>query len=226
MIRSQQDPTIASKTLVEHALARFSTDNLSCMVVRLNRSALLTASKEPQSAIGVEGDTPVSTEQPQERNTNPKRVSEASKIVSDAKKKVEAEGGNLIGVSGSNSGKGHDQAPLSPSHTSSPSPPSEQVDANPAPLSPNANPLAASTATGEIPKLNQPPPPKNLNLNAERKSGEKERGEKELGDVKEENEDVEDGSDSKEVDLKGGEAASPETRKSLSLPYGQDGGKK
>lgn len=185
------------------------------MVVRLNRSALLTASKEPQSAIGVEGDAPLpstSSETPQEGNL--KRVSEASKIVSDAKKKVEAEGGNAVGISGSNSGKGHDQAPLSPSHTSSPSPP---LDANPPPLSPNANPLAASTVTGEIPKLNQPPPPKNLNLKegSERKSEELER-------VKEE----EDEHDSKEVDLQGGEAASPETRKSLSLPYGQDGVKK
>jgi len=41
LVRTIQDPQDASKTLVDHALARFSTDNLSCMIVRL------APSKEP-----------------------------------------------------------------------------------------------------------------------------------------------------------------------------------
>jgi protein phosphatase PTC1 len=97
LIRNTQDPTAASKQLVDHALARFSTDNLSCMVVRLNRPALLTATKEPSSAIGVEGDP----------NSQSGKVSEVDKIVGDARRKVEEEGVG-VGVSGSNSGKGHD----------------------------------------------------------------------------------------------------------------------
>lgn len=36
LIRNVQDAQEASKILVDHALARFSTDNLSCMVIRLN----------------------------------------------------------------------------------------------------------------------------------------------------------------------------------------------
>jgi len=187
------------------------------MVVRLNRNALITASKEPQSAIGVEGDQPLESSSASS-DTNTKRVSEASKIVSDAKRKVDLEGGSSVGVSGSNSGKGHDQQPLSPS--------SESAGSNATPLSPNANPLAASTSTGEIPVLNQPPPPKNLNLqnagDKERKSDEKER-DNELERVKEE-EEADEVHDSKEVNLKGGEAASPETKKNLSLPHGAEAG--
>ncbi|KAL2815176.1 protein phosphatase 2C [Aspergillus granulosus] len=36
LIRDVQDSQLASKLLVDHALARFSTDNLSCMVIRLD----------------------------------------------------------------------------------------------------------------------------------------------------------------------------------------------
>lgn len=98
LVRNQQDPTAAAKFLVDHALARFSTDNLSCMIVRFNKSALLTTAKEPSSAIGVEGD-PLSQSG---------KISEVDKIVGDAKRKVQEEGTPGIGVSGSNSGKGHD----------------------------------------------------------------------------------------------------------------------
>lgn len=98
MIRNQPDPTTAAKFLVDHALARFSTDNLSCMVVRLDKTALLATTKEPSSAIGVEGD-PLS---------QAGKISEVDKIVGDAKRKVQEDGTPGIGVSGSNSGKGHD----------------------------------------------------------------------------------------------------------------------
>lgn len=98
MVRNVQDPITAAKQLVDHALARFSTDNLSCMIVRLNKSALITAAKDSSAAIGVEGD-PAS---------QAGKVSEVDKIVGDAKRKVQEEGVPGVGVSGSNSGKGHD----------------------------------------------------------------------------------------------------------------------
>ncbi|OBT62278.1 hypothetical protein VE03_08573 [Pseudogymnoascus sp. 23342-1-I1] len=99
LVRNVQDPVIASKQLVDHALARFSTDNLSCMIVRLNKSALLDTANNHLSSIGVEGD-PVG---------GPGRLSEADKIVADAKRRAEEEGVPSVGVSGSNSGKGHEQ---------------------------------------------------------------------------------------------------------------------
>lgn len=68
------------------------------MIVRFNKAALLTTTKEPSSAIGVEGDP----------NSIPGKPSEAEKIVGDAKRKVQEDGIPGVGVSGSNSGKGHD----------------------------------------------------------------------------------------------------------------------
>ena len=98
LVRNLVDPTTAAKELVDHALARFSTDNLSCMIVRFNKSALLTSAQEPSSAIGVEGDPP----------SLPGKISEADKIVGEAKRKVAEDGVPGVGVSGSNSGKGHE----------------------------------------------------------------------------------------------------------------------
>lgn len=97
LVRNIQDPTAASKLLVEHALARFSTDNLSCMIVRLDKDALLDSQNNKELSIGVEGDKPVGAG----------KISEVEKIVSATKKQI-AEGGPAVGVSASNSGKGHD----------------------------------------------------------------------------------------------------------------------
>lgn len=36
LVRNVQDPQDASKMLVDYALGRFSSDNLSCMIVRLD----------------------------------------------------------------------------------------------------------------------------------------------------------------------------------------------
>lgn len=99
LVRNVQDPVLAAKQLVDHALARFSTDNLSCMVVRLNKSAILDTANNHLASIGVEGD-PIG---------GPGRLSEADKIVADVKRKAEEEGVPTLGVSGSNSGKGYDQ---------------------------------------------------------------------------------------------------------------------
>lgn len=70
------------------------------MIVRFNKSALAKATQEPGSAIGVEGDPSCVPG----RN----KISEVEKIVGDAKRKVQDEGVPGVGVSGSNSGKGHD----------------------------------------------------------------------------------------------------------------------
>ena len=67
-----EDPQVASKALVDHALGRFSTDNLSCMVVRFNSQALKIA--KDGSNIGVEGD----------HNTGKGRPSEADSLVTHA----------------------------------------------------------------------------------------------------------------------------------------------
>jgi protein phosphatase PTC1 len=73
LVRSVQDPQTASKLLVEHALARFSTDNLSCMIVRFDNKAL--KARKIESSIGVDGDSGA--------RSGP---SEADAIVSQAKK--------------------------------------------------------------------------------------------------------------------------------------------
>jgi protein phosphatase PTC1 len=68
------------------------------MIVRFNKTALLDTFNNPASALGVEGD-PASLSG---------KISEVDKIVGDAKRKVQEDGVPGVGVSGSNSGKGHD----------------------------------------------------------------------------------------------------------------------
>lgn len=101
LIRDKPDPVAASKLLVDHALARFSTDNLSCMIIRFDKAALLDQSNKDRH-IGVEGDSIGESG----------KVSEAEKIVSSTKQKI-AEGDTpAVGVSASNSGRGHDPTPM------------------------------------------------------------------------------------------------------------------
>lgn len=97
LVREINEPTTAAKKLVNYALAHFSTDNLSCMIVRFKKSAILAAKTEPNNAIGVEGDP----------NWTPGKISEAEKIVGDARRKFIEDGVPGIGISGSNFGKGH-----------------------------------------------------------------------------------------------------------------------
>ena len=56
LVRNIADPQAASKALVDHALARFSTDNLSCMVVRFDNQAVQQTQEGVEPFIGVEGD--------------------------------------------------------------------------------------------------------------------------------------------------------------------------
>ncbi|CAK7272715.1 mgpp2cl-1, protein phosphatase 2C-like protein 1 [Sporothrix epigloea] len=104
LIRDVVDPVAAAKMLVDHALAHFSTDNLSCMVVRFNREALAGLNNMNDSLIGVEGDEAGSGD----------KISEADKIVNEVKQKIAEGSSPPIGISASNSGRGHDtEAPLS-----------------------------------------------------------------------------------------------------------------
>ncbi|KAI2626450.1 PP2C-domain-containing protein [Hypoxylon sp. NC1633] len=110
LVRDEQDPVSASKRLVDHALARFSTDNLSCMIVRFDKTALLEHQNNKENPIGVEGDT----------TSTSGKLSEAEKIVISTKQKI-AEGDTpAIGVSASNSGRGHDPIPIEDGDTFKP----------------------------------------------------------------------------------------------------------
>ena len=84
MIRSTQDPQAASKQLVDHALARFSTDNLSCMVVRFDSQALKQAMEHRTKPIGVEGDA-----------MSKGSMSETDALVNEARKSMQIDGVNV-----------------------------------------------------------------------------------------------------------------------------------
>lgn len=103
LVRNIQDPVAAAKLLVDHALTHFSTDNLSCMIIRFNKQAILE-NQSKDNAIGVEGDasTPVTSG----------KVSETEKIVGTTKQKIAEGVAPALGVSASNSGRGHDPEPL------------------------------------------------------------------------------------------------------------------
>ncbi|RAL14576.1 type 2C protein phosphatase PTC1 [Aspergillus homomorphus CBS 101889] len=77
LIRNVPDAQEASKILVDHALARFSTDNLSCMVIRFDTDRVKEVVNRTAEPIGVEGD------QDTEHG-----VSEADKIVEAARKSM------------------------------------------------------------------------------------------------------------------------------------------
>ncbi|KAJ3561923.1 hypothetical protein NPX13_g8759 [Xylaria arbuscula] len=120
LIRDKPDPVAASKLLVDHALARFSTDNLSCMIVRFDKAALLDQSNKDRH-IGVEGDS----------TGEGGKVSEAEKIVSSTKQKI-AEGDTpAVGVSASNSGRGRDPTPIDDGETFTPTIIKESVEEEP-----------------------------------------------------------------------------------------------
>lgn len=83
LIRNVQDAQHASKILVDHALARFSTDNLSCMVIRLDSNRVKDLISNNTELIGVDGD-------PYTKVAG--GVSEADKIVEKAQKGIVSSG--------------------------------------------------------------------------------------------------------------------------------------
>ncbi|XP_044717659.1 protein phosphatase 2C domain-containing protein [Hirsutella rhossiliensis] len=94
LVRNIQEPTAASKLLVDHALSRFSTDNLSCMIVRFDMEAALQSQKKRHGSA--------------ESGGSAAKVSEVEKIVMDTKQKI-ADGSSVaVGVSASNSGRGYE----------------------------------------------------------------------------------------------------------------------
>ncbi|KAK4456317.1 phosphatase 2C-like domain-containing protein [Podospora aff. communis PSN243] len=102
LVKDIMDPVTAAKTLVDHALSRFSTDNLSCMIIRFDKEAVIEKQVNKDLAIGVEGDA----------STDVTKVSEVEKIVGTTKQKIAEGDVPAIGVSASNSGLGHDLAPV------------------------------------------------------------------------------------------------------------------
>ncbi|KZF26724.1 protein serine/threonine phosphatase 2C [Xylona heveae TC161] len=89
LIRHTADPQAASKQLVDHALSRFSTDNLSCMVIRFDSKAVQGTVERKIEPIGVEGDP---------SSTKDGGISEADAIVAEAKKQVQESGSELENV--------------------------------------------------------------------------------------------------------------------------------
>ncbi|KAJ5356565.1 hypothetical protein N7517_011174 [Penicillium concentricum] len=83
LIRNVQDAQHASKILVDHALARFSTDNLSCMVIRLDSNRVKDVVNHNTELIGVDGDPLTKVA---------RGVSEADKIVERAQKSITSSG--------------------------------------------------------------------------------------------------------------------------------------
>ncbi len=79
LVRHTYDPQVGSKQLVDYALARFSTDNLSCMVVRFDNKALQQTVERRTEAIGVEGDP---------SSTKKGGISEADAIIKEARKSM------------------------------------------------------------------------------------------------------------------------------------------
>ena len=99
LIRTVEDPFAASKLLVDHALSRFSTDNLSCMVVRLNRAAFAEQQSKREQRAGVEGDA-ADGASPRAQQT------EVDKIVGEAQRKMEGSPGQASVVSSDSSSGG------------------------------------------------------------------------------------------------------------------------
>lgn len=83
LVRNVPDAHEASKILVDHALSRFSTDNLSCMVIRFDSDRVKEVVNHATEAIGVDGDPPTNAEH---------GVSEADKIVEGARRSMASAG--------------------------------------------------------------------------------------------------------------------------------------
>lgn len=92
-MRNVQNPIAASKLLVDYALGRFSTDNLSCMIVRFDKDAAAQSQGAKDSSAEADAAS---------------RVSEVEKIVMDTKQKIADGSTPALGVSASNSGRGYD----------------------------------------------------------------------------------------------------------------------
>ncbi|RDA94510.1 hypothetical protein CP533_2718 [Ophiocordyceps camponoti-saundersi (nom. inval.)] len=95
LIRNVHDPTAASKLLVDHALSRFSTDNLSCMIVRFDKET------GPQN---VDAKNPSG-----ESDGTAAKVGEVEKIVTATKQKIADGSLPAVGVSARSNSQGSNE---------------------------------------------------------------------------------------------------------------------
>ncbi|GAP89734.1 putative protein phosphatase 2C [Rosellinia necatrix] len=138
LIRDKTDAGAASKLLVDHALARFSTDNLSCMIIRFDKAALLGQNNKDRH-IGVEGDS----------TGDSGKISEAEKIVSSTKQKIAEGDAPAVGVSASNSGRGRDPTPVDQGDTFKPTVIKESVEEEPTPTIEEEEVVNSPEASGQ-----------------------------------------------------------------------------
>ena len=106
LIRTVQDPFAAAKILVDHALNRFSTDNLSCMVVRLDRAALADRRTSRESVGTVDGASSANKSSLAAAATPASaKQTEVEKIVGEAKRKLEQDKSLLLAPSSTAAGR-------------------------------------------------------------------------------------------------------------------------
>jgi len=118
LVRNVTDPAVASRQLVSAALDRFSTDNLSCMVVRFDKAALMEHQTNKDVGVETEG-------------ASNKKVSEADKIVAETRQKILDGHASDVGVSASNSGRGHDPVAVEHEGTFVPTTLSDRLEEEP-----------------------------------------------------------------------------------------------
>ncbi|KAJ5812723.1 hypothetical protein N7447_009746 [Penicillium robsamsonii] len=142
LIRNVQDAQHASKILVDHALARFSTDNLSCMVIRLDSDRVKDVVNHNTELIGVDGDPLTKVA---------RGVSEADKIVERAQKGIISSGLADDPVAAEKANEETLQRMASQNHKQEPGPEMTTKESNDLPcvdiLSPNRSPENPSGST-------------------------------------------------------------------------------
>ncbi|KAJ5178170.1 uncharacterized protein N7500_000869 [Penicillium coprophilum] len=142
LIRNIQDAQQASKILVDHALARFSTDNLSCMVIRLDTNRVKDVVNHNIEPIGVDGDPPTKVA---------RGVSEADKIVERAQQSIVSSGLADDPVAAEKANEETLQRMASQNHKQEPGPEVTVKESNDLPsvdiLSPNRSPDKPSGST-------------------------------------------------------------------------------
>jgi protein phosphatase PTC1 len=93
LVRDVDDPEQASKMLVEHALAKFSNDNLSCMIVRLDHNKpKKDEGKGNGESVPVQqssGDKKEATSSPESKGTSPEVKDFSTVATSDNDKSKE-----------------------------------------------------------------------------------------------------------------------------------------
>ncbi|KAJ5952522.1 uncharacterized protein N7479_010935 [Penicillium vulpinum] len=142
LIRNIQDAQQASKILVDYALARFSTDNLSCMVIRLDSNRVKDVVNNNTELIGVDGDPLTKVA---------RGVSEADKIVERAQKSILSSGLADNPVAAEKANEETLQRMASENHKQEPGPEMSIKESNELPsvdiLSPNRSPQAPPAST-------------------------------------------------------------------------------